>query len=513
MVSMMLESLFREIYPQFIQDHLQITLFLGLLSYFLFFYNWVIHTNLEEKFNLVSLITSLCGLLHLHYSNVTLLFRYEAIFVSTWFVFFLYHLQTWHKNYRKVMDGKAKSLVRKRQSYIARYFITVPDSQNAVGHWEEPPLKNGIHLLLIMFYAFLLLLHAVPFLFGTTYPPFCPLSSDNNLCCRYNYAMEGFHDHVLSRSFCSADVNIAFAGSWSTGKTYVINAILGHEYPTAQSAPAPTTDKFTCITLGSPYRDVVRSDDYERRRHCEIMSHVGDVVGRTCDHDDGGGTSGELLANVLDVADDNEEFAGFVFFDMPGYQREYGEDCRYRNFYRQLIDRVDYTFVVWDVNHGKIEDEFAEFFQNKARGTNYEIIYNRYDESSTEMGFLNQQYGKMSGAGQEMLSEMYITRVHENTTAFTGNSLLPSLTSSSLEEDISARETSFESDIQLLRSKIKSVNQTVHDNRKKLMKANLVKHEGKLTGFFSLYKLKLSRRLVEGDLNLHIRPRGWFPFL
>ena len=461
------------------------------------------------------------------------------------------------------MDGKAKSLVRKRESFIARFLITVPDSQNAVGHWEEPPLKNGIHLSLITLYTTLLLLHAAPFLFGTTYPPFCPLSSDNNLCCRYNYAMEGFHDHLLSRSFCSADVNIAFAGSWSTGKTYLINAVLGHEYPTAQSAPAPTTDKFTCITLGSPYRDVVRSDDYERRRHCEIMSHVGDIVGRTCDHDDDAGdgaSGGGLLANVLDVADDNEEFAGFVFFDMPGYQREYGVDCRYRNFYRQLIDRVDFTFVVWDgkshffivnsfevkitvdyvlilhltplhisiqirpytsvenqtlngqknnntVNHGKIEDEFAEFFQNKARGTNYEIIYNRFDESSTEMGFLNQQYVKMSGTGQEMLSEMYITKVHDNTTANPGNTLLPSLSSSWEEEERSTGETSFENDIKSLRSKIKSVNQTVHDNRKKMMKANLVKHEGKLTGFFSLYKLKLSRRLVEGDLNLHVRPR------
>merc|ERR1740136_515986 len=138
---------------------------------------------------------------------------------------------------------------------------------------------------------------------------------------------------------------------------------------------------------------------------------------------------------------------GLCFFDMPGYQREYGVDCRYRNFYRQLIDRVDFTFVVWDVNHGKIEDEFAEFFQNKARGTNYEIIYNRFDESSTEMGFLNQQYGKMSGTGQEMLSEMYITKVHDNTTANPRNTLLPSLSSSWEEEERSTGETSFENDI------------------------------------------------------------------
>lgn len=68
-----------------------------------------------------------------------------------------------------------------------------------------------------------------------------------------------------------------------------------------------------------------------------------------------------------------------------------------------------------DVNHGKIEDDFAEFFQNKARGTNYELIYNRYTRDTVDMSFLNQQYAKMS-TGQEILSEMYTTKVHENNT-------------------------------------------------------------------------------------------------
>ena len=38
--------------------------------------------------------------------------------------------------------------------------------------------------------------------------------------------------------------------------------------------------------------------------------------------------------------------------------------------------------LIRDVNHGKIEDDFAEFFQNKARGTNYELIYNRYSRDT-----------------------------------------------------------------------------------------------------------------------------------
>lgn len=89
-----------------------------------------------------------------------------------------------------------------------------------------------------------------------------------------------------------------------------------------------------------------------------------------------------------------------------------------------------------DLNHGKIEDEFAEFFKNKARGTNYELIYNRFSKDSADMAFLNQQYAKMS-TGQEILSQMYTTKVHENNTQYSSE---------------------FEQDILHPRSKIKSVN-------------------------------------------------------
>lgn len=139
------------------------------------------------------------------------------------------------------------------------------------------------------------------------------------------------------------------------------------------------------------------------------------------------------------------------------------------------------------MSHGKIEEEFASFFRHKARGVQYELIYNRYAHGSADMSFLNQQYAKMS-SGQEILSEMYTTKVHENTTE---NALI------------------FEDDIIRLRSKIKSVNQTVHDNRKKMMKENLLQHKGKISGLTSLRRLKILNRLVEGDLNLHVRPKTY----
>jgi len=144
-----------------------------------------------------------------------------------------------------------------------------------------------------------------------------------------------------------------------------------------------------------------------------------------------------------------------------------------------------------DVHHGKIiEEEFASFFRSKAHGVHYELIYNRYSTGSVDMSFLNQQYAKMR-TGREILSEMYTTKEHENNTE---NALV------------------FEDNIIRLRSKIKSVNQTVHYNRKKMMKENLIRHRDMIRGLTSLQRLKTLIRLVEGDLNLYVKPKTyrWF---
>ncbi|EJK76726.1 hypothetical protein THAOC_01495, partial [Thalassiosira oceanica] len=217
--------------------------------------------------------------------------------------------------------------------------------------------------------------------------------------------MGDFVSQEVNQNYCSGRVRVAFTGSWSTGKTYLLGGLLGHNYSTAQSAPAPTTDKFVCIAAGSSYSSPIHSDDFDNRRHCEIMEHVNDVVRSKC--------GGRSMANVLDVSDNNDEFDDFVFFDTPGWQSEYSSDCIYRTYFQQLINKVDFVYVVWDVSHGKIEGDFADFFRHKARGTNYELIYNRYSKDNVDMSFLNQQYAKMS-TGKEILSEMFTTKVHEN---------------------------------------------------------------------------------------------------
>ena len=364
--------------------------------------------------------------------------------------------------------------LRPYEGSILRFIITLPTEKNAAGHWKAPAVGNGIHVVLVCMYAFLFLLHIIPFI-----TPLSCLGQTSPLCCRYNYAIEGLDPQSVNKDFCSGRVRIAFMGSWSTGKTSIINALLRHDYSTSQIAPAPTTDKFVCLALGSPYSAPISSDDYELRRHCEIMSHVNDVTYTTCN---------AQLPNVLDVADTNQEFGNFVFFDTPGWQSEYIDNCVYESFYRQLIEKMDFIYVVWDLSHGKIEDHFANLFKSKTKGTNYEIIYNRYDDRNADMGFLNQQYGKMT-SGQEILSEMHTMKLHENSTQY---------------------KNEYSKDIQLLRAKIMSVNQTVYDNRKKMMKNNLLSYKSKTRGLLSLRRLKLANSLIKEDLNVHTPPkRNW----
>ena len=151
------------------------------------------------------------------------------------------------------------------------------------------------------------------------------------------------------------------------------------------------------------------------------------------------------------------------------------------------------SYVVWDLNHGKIEDEFAEFFKGKSRGTNFEVIYNRYDAERADMAFLNQQYAKLRHGAQELLSEIYTIKVQDQAIS---------------SDDAPSGGSQFDKDIQHLRSKIQSVNQTVHDNRKQLMKENLLAVRGNLKGIWSLRKLKISDRLIEHELNVHREPKS-----
>jgi GTPase SAR1 family protein len=395
------------------------------------------------------------------------------MFVFAWILLFYYHLSTWQNNYRKVKDKFKENIasLRPYQGSVLRFFITVPTEKTSDNKWKSPDLGNGVHIILIFMYGTLFYLHLIPFIT----PLSCISSSASSLCCRYNYAIEGFETQSVNKDFCSGRVRIAFVGSWSTGKTSIINALLGHDYSTAQIAPAPTTDKFICLALGASYSAPIASDDYELRRHCEIMSHMNDLTQSTCE---------KQLPNVLDVADVNTEFGNFVFFDTPGWQSEYKNDCTYESFYRQLIDKVDFIYLVWDLNHGKIEDHFADYFKTKTKGTHYEFIYNRYLHDNVDMAFLNQQYAKMTN-GKEILSEMYTMKLHENSTQY---------------------EEQYKNDIQHLRAKIMSVNQTVYDNRKKTMKNKLLSYRSKVTGLQSLRKLKLANSLINEDLNVHIAP-------
>ena len=320
--------------PAIIRENVQLFLFFGALTYALLVINWIVTTDWESKFHWCSMAICASGLFYLHYHAAELLEQYENAFVTLWLLLLSYHGSAWRNNFRQIREELDKKSItaslRPYQGSLFSGFITMPTTKNAANQWNDPPFKNAIHVLLILGYSSLIVLHLIPFVT----PMHC---RQDALCCRYNYVMQGFDSHKVNQNFCSGKVQIGFAGSWSTGKTFVIGSLLGHPYSTAQSSPAPSTDKFVCITMGAPYADPIRSDDYEQRRHCEMMGHMNDVTHKLC---------GMTLPNVVDVADTNQEFENFVFFDMPGWQREYGDACTYRSFYQQLLDKVDFTYIV-----------------------------------------------------------------------------------------------------------------------------------------------------------------------
>jgi len=219
--------------PQFVKDHFQLISFTLLLTYVLFLIHWLISTDWEDKFNWFSLIISSIGLLYLHYANVLLLFKYEPLFVTVWAALFFYHTSTWKTNYDRIRkEINSIASLKPFDGSLLRFFITLPTSKNKAGQWNPPPFRNGIHILLMFLYGTLISLHLLPFLI----PQHCRGDPSPN-CCRYNYVIESMDTKSVNMNYCSGPVRIAFAGPWSTGKTSIISALLGHSYSTAQIAP------------------------------------------------------------------------------------------------------------------------------------------------------------------------------------------------------------------------------------------------------------------------------------
>ncbi len=270
---MTLSSILLDTAPHFVQDHFQLLVFFGALSYAIFLAHWIISTDWEAKFNWSSLIIGLAGLLHLHYSNVHLVVKYEPFFVTLWVTLLYFHFSTWKTNYGKIQQAlNSSSIIASLKPYdgsILRYFIVLPTMKNPAGQWNTPPFRNLTHVILVLLYSTLLFLHSMAYI-----TPIICINDASPNCCRYNYVMNQFDMQSLNMNYCKGPVRIGFAGSWSTGKTSIIGALIGHNYSTAQIAPAPTTDKFICLALGAPYSDPIRSDDYAMRKNCDLMSHI-----------------------------------------------------------------------------------------------------------------------------------------------------------------------------------------------------------------------------------------------
>jgi len=183
-------------------DHFQLIVFFGVLTYVLFLAHWIISTDWEAKFNWFSLIIGSTGLLYLHYSNVLLLLQYEPFFVTVWISLLFYHSSIWKSNYDKIRQELSRSTItaslKKYEGSILRFFITIPTVKNAANQWNSPPFRNAIHVLLVLLYSALVILHMLPYLT----PLHCVHDISPN-CCRYNFVISKFDTQSVNMNYCS----------------------------------------------------------------------------------------------------------------------------------------------------------------------------------------------------------------------------------------------------------------------------------------------------------------------
>lgn len=193
--------------PTVVRENAELVVFLGLLSYAILVVNWIVTTDWEAKFHWCSLLLCGLGILYLHYANVKLLYDYENAFVTLWLLFLWYHGSTWRNNYDRICNeiygASVTASLRPYRNSLFRFLITMPNSKNASNQWNPPPFRNAIHVLLVSGYMLLLSLHVAPFL-----TPIQCLGDPSPLCCRYNYAMQGFDSQEVNENFCSGKVRV-----------------------------------------------------------------------------------------------------------------------------------------------------------------------------------------------------------------------------------------------------------------------------------------------------------------
>ena len=380
--------------------------------------------------------------------------RYETYIMLSWFiltcavvVYFVYEFLRL-KNAAAKSEGKGiksvNAIWNKDELFNINRFIRsvviedVPDESKkkyTLTYW------NLLNLLLVFLYAALL----IPYLSS-----FRTVSYD---CRTFNWIAQQTN-LTVSSDFCDGKFKVVFFGAFSTGKTTIINKLLGHDYYGATVSDDPATDKFVCINPNASRSDQIIENEL-LKSDCRILNAVQRQVPNQ--------------RRIEFVSDTNTKFSSFVFIDTPGYQLQYIDEPDYKSFYNYLADEADFCVFMWHTANGEIHEGLANLFRKKQLGKHYDIVWNFVPEKH-DNSFISIQYAKMT-QGQEKPAPHFIHKIPN---------------------DISQQTAAFNKSIESLALRLFDVKRSAKVNRNDLLKHRLESIEN-FNGWDALHKARAAR--------------------
>lgn len=219
------------------------------------------------------------------------------------------------------------------------------------------------------------------------------LYNDNIVEVEKMYNFQDFHSPALSRADIIAKPMVLLVGSYSTGKTSLIQYLIGRDFPGMRIGPEPTTDAFYAIMHGEE----------------EKLIHGWPL---TIDTDKPFQTLGKLGAGFLDKFYCSEVPATLLksvtFIDGPGIisgaKRRLGRNYDYAKVMEWFAYRSDRILIVINAHRVEMSDEFKaslEMIRSDGLAHKIQIVLNKADILS------NQQLLRVYGAVMWGLSKVF----------------------------------------------------------------------------------------------------------
>ena len=163
------------------------------------------------------------------------------------------------------------------------------------------------------------------------------------------FGFSKWHTPELTRAEFLAPPLVLLLGQYSTGKTTMIEHLLGRTFPGSHTGPEPTTDKFVVVTYGEEERTIpghAACSDVEMQ-YASLQRYGSSFLDRF---------------EVTQVP--SELLRGLVLLDTPGVlsgeKQRVSRGYDFVNVAHHLAERADMVLLLFDSAKLDISDEFKE---------------------------------------------------------------------------------------------------------------------------------------------------------